>query len=307
MTYGEKIARLRKKNNMTQAELGEVLNVTYQAVSKWERGESQPDFDTLSKISKLFKVPIAYFEDGAEEEVVEAEAAATASVSVAQPQEQAQAEMLGVCVQCGKVVREGEEETTQPKLICKACAELNRKEQEERIREAQRQEEIKIQRKQDRVNYRKSSMRKRRNLALIIGAIPALALLITFLVLALRAEKQQFSFIFGVGCVFALMAYTFTAQLIWGWGDCTVYEVLTGGGHILSLPGLIFEFSPEGLIWLIVMKIVLFFVAAIVFVGSIIFCVIGSILISPIMFIPSLLWYNRQIRKVNEHNVDIAE
>ncbi|MBD5087166.1 MAG: helix-turn-helix transcriptional regulator [Clostridiales bacterium] len=304
MTYGEKIARLRKKNNMTQAELGEVLNVTYQAVSKWERGESQPDFDTLSKISKLFKVPIAYFEDGAEEEVVKEEAAAE-SASAAQTQ--TQAEMLGVCVQCGKVVREGEEETKQPKLICKACADLNRKEQEERIREAQRQKELAIKAKQDRVNYRKSSMRKRRNLALIIGAIPALALLITFLVLALRAEKQQFSFIFGVGCVFALMAYTFTAQLIWGWGDCTVYEVLTCGGHVMSLPGLIFSFSPEGFIWLIVMKIILFFVAAIVFVGSIIFCVIGSILISPIMFIPSLLWYNRQIRKVNEHSVDIVD
>ena len=67
MNCGEKISRLRKSNNMTQAELGDALSVTYQAVSKWERGESQPDFDTISKISKMFQVPISYFEDGSDD------------------------------------------------------------------------------------------------------------------------------------------------------------------------------------------------------------------------------------------------
>ena len=63
MTCGDKIAKLRKQRGMTQAELGNELNVTYQAVSKWERSESHPDFDTISRISKLFQVPISYFEE----------------------------------------------------------------------------------------------------------------------------------------------------------------------------------------------------------------------------------------------------
>ena len=46
MNNGEKIASLRKAKGMTQAELGAELNVTFQAVSKWERGESYPDFAT---------------------------------------------------------------------------------------------------------------------------------------------------------------------------------------------------------------------------------------------------------------------
>ncbi|MDE6399197.1 MAG: helix-turn-helix domain-containing protein, partial [Clostridiales bacterium] len=66
MEYGEKIAALRKEHGMTQAELGNELNVTYQAVSKWERGESYPNFDTLSRIAKLFAVPIGYFEEDGE-------------------------------------------------------------------------------------------------------------------------------------------------------------------------------------------------------------------------------------------------
>ena len=37
---GEMIAGLRKQRGITQAELGERLNVTFQAVSKWERGVS---------------------------------------------------------------------------------------------------------------------------------------------------------------------------------------------------------------------------------------------------------------------------
>ena len=305
MNYGGKIARLRKKNNMTQAELGEVLNVTYQAVSKWERGESQPDFDTLSKISKLFKVPISYFEDGAEEEIAESEASATATAVESESVPQAQPEMLGVCVQCGKVVREGEEECANPKLICKACAELNRQEVERHILEEKRRKDAEIQDRNDKINREKSSLRKRRNWALIIGTFPAIVLLIIFLVTAIQGKKEEFGFTFGAGCVLAVIAFTFTSQLIWGWGDCTVYEVLTGGGHVMSLPGIIFSFSPEGLIFLIVMKIILFFVAAFVFVGSIIFCAIASILISPITFIPSLLWYNRKIRKIKSPSVDL--
>ena len=43
MNIGEVIKRRRQKRNMTQAELGELLNVTPQAVSRWEMGISYPD------------------------------------------------------------------------------------------------------------------------------------------------------------------------------------------------------------------------------------------------------------------------
>lgn len=38
MTCGEKIAALRKENNLTQEQFAEVLNVSRQSVSKWELG-----------------------------------------------------------------------------------------------------------------------------------------------------------------------------------------------------------------------------------------------------------------------------
>ncbi len=58
---GDVILNLRKENNMTQAQLGKELNVTYQAVSKWENNVSSPDFDTIIKMSKLFNVSLEVF------------------------------------------------------------------------------------------------------------------------------------------------------------------------------------------------------------------------------------------------------
>ena len=62
ITIGAKIYALRKAKGVTQADLGEYLNISYQAVSKWERDEACPDFETISRIAKYFNVPIAYFE-----------------------------------------------------------------------------------------------------------------------------------------------------------------------------------------------------------------------------------------------------
>ena len=56
MTYGEKITKLRKEKGLTQAELGEKLHVTFQAVSKWERGDSLPDVIVLKTIADMYGV-----------------------------------------------------------------------------------------------------------------------------------------------------------------------------------------------------------------------------------------------------------
>ena len=131
MNNGEKIASLRKAKNMTQAELGTELNVTFQAVSKWERGESYPDFDTMSRLAKLFGVPLSYFEDNGNEEDEAATTVAAAQESVTAPKV-----MLGVCKECGKTVYEGEEATTEPALVCRKCAE--RKKSRKNVRKNRR-------------------------------------------------------------------------------------------------------------------------------------------------------------------------
>ena len=53
---GERIRELRKKRGLSQSELAEVLSVSFQAVSNWERGSSPPDIENLVKISSYFGV-----------------------------------------------------------------------------------------------------------------------------------------------------------------------------------------------------------------------------------------------------------
>ncbi len=55
-TMGEIIRNLRKERNLTQEELAELLNVSGQAISKWENGTSMPDVSLIVPISKLFGV-----------------------------------------------------------------------------------------------------------------------------------------------------------------------------------------------------------------------------------------------------------
>ena len=54
----ENIANLRKEKNLTQEQLATVLNVTNQAVSKWESGKCDPDIELLPIIADFFKVSI---------------------------------------------------------------------------------------------------------------------------------------------------------------------------------------------------------------------------------------------------------
>jgi len=53
---GNKIKELRTESKMTQKQLAETLNVSYQAVSKWETGFASPDLSMIMPIAKLFHI-----------------------------------------------------------------------------------------------------------------------------------------------------------------------------------------------------------------------------------------------------------
>lgn len=59
MDFGEKLQNLRKENGLSQEQLAEKLNVSRQAVSKWESG-ALPDVDNIVKISSFFDCSLDY-------------------------------------------------------------------------------------------------------------------------------------------------------------------------------------------------------------------------------------------------------
>ncbi|MBE5802753.1 MAG: helix-turn-helix transcriptional regulator [Clostridiales bacterium] len=60
MTFGSKLAMLRHSRGYSQETLAEKLNISRQAVSKWENGQSEPEIASLLAISRLFQVTVDY-------------------------------------------------------------------------------------------------------------------------------------------------------------------------------------------------------------------------------------------------------
>ena len=60
MKLGQKIAELRKKSSLSQEALAEKMNVSRQAVSKWESNQSIPDIEKIVDLSELFGVTTDY-------------------------------------------------------------------------------------------------------------------------------------------------------------------------------------------------------------------------------------------------------
>lgn len=61
---GKQIAQLRKYKKLTQSELGERLNISFQAVSKWERGENLPDTVILVDLANVLETTVDYILTG---------------------------------------------------------------------------------------------------------------------------------------------------------------------------------------------------------------------------------------------------
>ena len=55
---GRFIAECRKRENLTQMQLAEKLNITDRAVSKWERGKAMPDSSIMLDLCKILKITV---------------------------------------------------------------------------------------------------------------------------------------------------------------------------------------------------------------------------------------------------------
>lgn len=67
MEFHEKLKRLRIKNEYSQEQMAEMLNVSRQAITKWESGKGMPDISNLKMISNLFDVTLDSLLEDAEE------------------------------------------------------------------------------------------------------------------------------------------------------------------------------------------------------------------------------------------------
>ena len=269
--YGKIIAQLRREHNMTQAELGAKLNVTYQAVSKWENDQSQPDFATMAQIAELFHVPLTIFLGGEEKET----AVAAAAEESAEP-------VLGYCTVCGNAVRQDNVAQQRPVLICKDCVEADARRKEEEARAAEQQKERQEQ-------GRKLANKRTRNRGLIWGGVIALVVMILVAVFYAIGGGTAGAGIVAV-LITGIFVYTFSSQMFWGG---FIFETCLFGGKIIGTPGIIFSFDLDGFIFLIVMKVIFALLKLFIFLITFVFFAIVSILFSPFTFVPALIRVSR--------------
>lgn len=67
MAIGKRIAQLRKEKGLTQEELSQMMEVSAQAVSKWENDQTCPDIASLPKLAKILGVTVDELLSGKEE------------------------------------------------------------------------------------------------------------------------------------------------------------------------------------------------------------------------------------------------
>ena len=58
--FSQIIKELRKKNNLTQQQLADIVGITATGVSYWESGNATPNTETLNKLSNYFWVTVNY-------------------------------------------------------------------------------------------------------------------------------------------------------------------------------------------------------------------------------------------------------
>lgn len=275
MNNGEKIASLRKARGMTQAELGTELNVTFQAVSKWERGESYPDFDTMSRLAKLFGVPLSYFENDEDGETA-------ATVTAAQESVSAPKVMLGVCKDCGRTVYEGEEATTEPALVCKKCVERKKVEAKCAAEEEDKRRKAAEQAKLDETH-------KIRNRGLIWSAV-IIGFLLICGIIGIATKPQDWVYTLIGMAVIIVFGYPFVAQLFW---DGVIADIAFFGGKVIGMPGVIFSLDLDGVIFLVVVKILFAIIKFLIWLVTFLAAAVVAMIISPFTFPFALRKLNR--------------
>lgn len=254
--YGKRIAEFRKSKNLTQAELGQKLNVTSQAVSKWENGLSEPDFDTTKKMCELFGVtidellgekPIQKTTQTEAIKVQEKQATVTPQPKV----------IIGYCDKCKKPIEQTsrysiERENGIQKIYCASCKAKND------IYKA------KVNLSENNVDYDKGMK---------VGCVWSIIITVILLISAISTAKYftllgSIPIVLVVGyCSFALIS-----QMYWGEAVPEVFDFFI---RTFQFPGLIFTLDLDGIIWFICVKLLFavlgFLLSSIVFIFGVFF------------------------------------
>lgn len=278
---GKRISRLRKEHGWTQAELGIKLNVTAQAVSKWENDVSEPDIQTLLRLATLFGITLDEMLTAPDNEPEEAEQELRPNI----PPDTA---TIGFCVTCGRLLKEGEAAELRPAIRCITCKEKADEEEREKQRLAEEERtRAALREKEERERAEKAKkaaeaaeasrlenerLEKKAKLAssLIWSAIITVVVVVIAVVIDVKMAYFRPLHILGF-VAFTYFTFAFVAQLFFG-SDFVFDCVVWGLTRTVRFPGIIFSLDINGCLFFIGVKILF---AILGFIAGVFFAVLG--------------------------------
>ena len=277
MTIGQIIKEKRTEKGLTQKALAESLNVSYQAVSRWENDEVEPSIGTLKSLAKIFECSLDELmgmeadTPEVKEEVKEEPVPQTVVVQ--------QEPVLGVCESCKKVIHESSDyhiyewkthvgrigHVDHKMILCADC--MNKKQEEERRK------------KKAAESARRHGIDVRRVHSFVWPAILAIVLIAISITRFVAGDTNL-----GLGLLIGgILGYFFLADFILF--NNVVPEVWVGiASKTVHLPGVIFSADLDGVIFLIVMKIFLMILGFLAGIALIILATGIAGIISPFVY-----------------------
>ena len=317
MTLGKKLSNFRKIAGLTQQQLAEHLNISAQAISKWENDLSEPDLATLKSLAKLYNTSVDSLLDTDElapqPQMIDAEAVANSVYEKIgdQIKSDAQPQPIGFCMNCGKTVTDETVAETEPHIICKKCKErlaeeaaererAEREATERRIAELEEARERAVRAEERKKEIEMNSMRRHRSKSLLWGAAVAIALIVIGLIVIIQNSTDPdfkgdiaSQIIGAIVLTYAGFAFTFTMFYDTFIKDAVLYMLTSS----INWPGLIFTFDLDGILWLIGMKILFAVLGFIIGLLAAILGIIFGLIMSMIAFPFILLIYSSKITR----------
>lgn len=278
MGVGPKIKEYRNKEGLTQKDLADRLHVTYQAVSRWEKDEVEPSIDTLKEMCNIFNCSI---DDllGMEKKVEDKPIEENNSKVIEKVIVKETRPVLAVCEKCNKPIyndwdlkridvshtvrrHRRRHTTTRQMILCNKCFELRIKEQKEKQNED--------------IMAKNQEFKVRRIHSIIWPALIALIFIIIGIVSLTNGNTKN-----GVNyIVFGIFFYFFLATMILNNTFITDMWLKIASWGFVKMPGIIFSFDFDGLVFLIVAKIIMFILGILLAAASIILATVVAMLLS---------------------------
>ena len=287
---GEKLKTLRNEKKMTQKDLAEQLNVSAQAVSRWENDDVEPSLETLGQLATIFNVSVDELfgkeppekRQAAPETVApaaDAEQTAAAVRAEVQKVMTEQRPVLAVCEDCNKPLYDGKDivrEKHSEGGSTVRCVRCNAKHQMQAHQ------------------FSLDELREERRRAWIWSTVAAIALFIISLFVALSpGEKHPLYILVGLGCALALFAFLSCCFL----DNTFVGEMWCSIAHwgFVDMPGIIFGLDFDGIVFLIATKILFAILGFLLATASVIFATVVGLVVGVFAFPFALVISNREI------------